>query len=62
VNRKQILKSIKELSKSQGFYGRLYNSLMKLQLENKEAFDRQMELYEKQNFKDTTDMVLFFES
>lgn len=53
MNKKEIMEAIKSLAKSQGFYGRLYEDLK----ENTEA----LEFLEKQNFKDSLDMVMFLE-
>jgi hypothetical protein len=51
MNKEEIIKAIKSLAQCQGFYGRLLENL------NDEA----LEYLEQQNFKDTVDMVLFFE-
>lgn len=53
----EIKNTIKSLAGSQGFYGRLLRSI--------EESGREEEIYkelEKQHFKDSVDMVLFFES
>lgn len=51
MNKDQILKTIKDLAKSQGLYGRiLYNMT-----------DEVLEYLEEQNFKDSLDLVLFIE-
>lgn len=54
MNAQEIMEAIKSLAKSQGFYGRLYRTLK----ENPEA----LEFLEKQNFKDSLDMVMFLEA
>lgn len=54
MKKEEILNNIKELSKSQGFYGRLYEQL----LDNNEA----LEYLESQNFKDVLDLIMFLES
>mgnify|MGYP003295099432 CR=1 FL=1 len=54
MKKEEILNNIKELSKSQGFYGRLYEQL----LDNNEA----LEYLESQNFKDILDLIMFLES
>lgn len=54
MNRNDIMFAIQSLAKSQGFYGRLYRTLK----ENPEA----LEFLEKQNFKDSLDMVMFLEA
>ncbi len=56
MNKEQILNTIKKLGRSQGFYSRLYNALI-----NGEGDDFLNEL-EKQNFKDSVDLVLYLES
>lgn len=54
MNKKEIMKTIKSLARSQGFYGRLYETLKS----NPEA----LEFLEKQNFKDSLEMVMFLEA
>ena len=58
MKREEIMKTIRSLASSQGFYGRLYRSLMKL---SKEEFNKVMTELEKQNFKDSLDLVMFIE-
>lgn len=53
----EILNGIKELAKSQGFYGRLYESIM----EDEEKKEQFKELVEKQNFTDFVDFVMWLE-
>ena len=57
----EILSAIRQLAKSQGSYGRLYNSLMELKENDPERYDEVVNLLEVQNFKDMVDMVLYFE-
>lgn len=54
MTKEEIMKAIKSLAKSQGFYCRLYETLK----ENPEALD----FLAKQNFKDSIDMVMFLEA
>lgn len=54
MDKKEIMEAIKSLSHSQGFYGYLYGFFK----EHPEA----LEEFEKQNFKDSLDMVMFLES
>lgn len=54
MNRQEILDTVRSLSRSQGFYGRLYKELQ----DNEESLDYLVQ----QNFKDSVDMVLFLES
>ena len=49
----EIMETIKSLAKSQGFYCKLWETLK----ENPEA----LEFLEKQNFKDSIEMVMFLE-
>lgn len=56
MKREEILNTIKMLASSQGFYGRLYETITTS--ENK---DEILERLEKENFKDALDLVFFFE-
>lgn len=56
MKRDEILATIKMLASSQGFYGRLYESIM-----NAAFKDEYLDYLESQNFRDAVDMVLFFE-
>lgn len=58
MKREEIMKTIRSLASSQGLYGRLYRSLMEL---SKEEFNKVMVELEKQNFKDSLDLVMFIE-
>ena len=62
MDREQILHVIRELARSQGFYGRLLESYSELRDRDPEEFDRCMMVLEAQNFQDTLDVVLYFES
>lgn len=55
MSKEEILNSIRFLANSQGFYSRLLTLL-----ESDEA-DNYLDYLEKQNFKDTIDLVLFLE-
>lgn len=57
MNREQILKAIKTLAMSQGFYGRLYNDLTNGSEESENA----LIFLEEQNFRDTFDLIMFIE-
>ena len=57
-----ILKSIKELAQSQGFYGRLYERLCEIRDNDTEAWEDVVYKLEAQHFNDSLDMVLFFEA
>lgn len=53
MNAQEIMETVKELARSQGFYCRLYETLK----EHPEALD----FLAKQKFKDSLDMVMFLE-
>ena len=57
MKREEILSAVKQLSMSQGFYGRLYAFLTE---ESDEAENALQEM-EAQNFGDIVDMVLWIE-
>ena len=57
----EILESIKALAGSQGFYGRLYHQIMDYKKNNPAVYKKLAKELEAQNFKDTVDMVLYFE-
>lgn len=54
MNREEIIDTILSLSKSQGFYKRIYDEI----INNEET----LEYLECQNFKDTIDLIIFLES
>lgn len=56
-----ILEVIVDLSHSQGFWGRLYEWMMELKENDPEGWATYVETLEAQKFKDTLDVVLFFE-
>ena len=58
---KEILNTIKDLARSQGSYGRLYEDLRQLQASNPEAYERLAEDWEKEGFETTLDLVLYLE-
>ena len=51
MNKDQILKTIKDLAKSQGMYGRMLRDMN----------DELLEYLEEQNFESPLDLVLFIE-
>lgn len=57
MNKKQILKAIKNLSKSQGFYERLYNKLT----DGSEESEAYLEEMVEQKFKNVVDLITFIE-
>lgn len=58
MNKEDILKLIRSLSNSQGFYSKLYNFLSE---DSEESRSFLTEL-ENQNFKDCVDLILYLES
>ena len=58
----QIMAAIRSLAESQGYYGRLYNELREMQTNDPEKREEVKNMLEAQHFKDSLDMVLFFET
>ena len=58
TNHKLFAATVTSLMKSQGFYGRLYNTVNEFDDESYHALYSQLE---KQNFKDTLDVVCWLE-
>lgn len=58
----QIMAAIRSLAESQGFYVRLYENMQAMQENFPERWQEIVETLEAQNFKDTLDMVMFFET
>lgn len=61
MDRNAILRTIENLSFSQGFYSRLYANLLELMETDKQAFNDCMEYLENQGFNDPIDLILFLE-
>lgn len=59
MGREQIIDTIKNLAKSQGFYSRLLNCINNARDEEREAFLSELE---EQKFKDTVDLVIYLEA
>ena len=59
MNINEILDIIKSLAASQGFYGRLLESIQEL---DADQFEQLKDDLEAQNFSDVLDVVLFFET
>lgn len=57
MNQTEILNTLKSLANSQGFYSRLYQSLS----DGSAASNEFLALLEKKHFKDTLDLILYFE-
>ena len=56
-----ILDNIRDLACSQGFYGRLYRTLMDIRENEPDSWISVVSELEGEHFRDTVDMVLFFE-
>lgn len=59
MKRDEILRHIKELARSQGFYGRLLESIEEASKEDRENFLASLEA---QNFNDVIDLILYLEA
>lgn len=62
MTRQQILDTIKDLSRSQGLYGRIYNAIQELKEADPDQYDSFMNHLVNQQFSNPVDLVLFFES
>lgn len=60
MKRDEIMNTIKMLASSQGFYSRLYRDIK--QIEGTPNYDALMDLLEAQDFEDSVDLVMYFES
>lgn len=58
MKRDEILENIKLLAKSQGYYGRLLETLETME---QESYNNIMDKLEQENFKDVIDLVMYFE-
>lgn len=58
----EVIEVIKLLSHSQGFYQRMYERIIYLQANEPESFETFKKEVESQNFKDSVDVVMYFES
>lgn len=58
---REILEIILGLSRSQGFYGRLLESLLSIKDNDPDQWDQTVKELEGQNFKSAVDVVLYFE-
>ena len=54
--------TVKQLAFSQGFYSRLFSKMCDVRDNDPATFDRVMTFLESKNFKDSVDLVLYFES
>lgn len=62
MNVLQVLDVIRDLSHSQGFYSRLYETILEVKQNDEAAFNEFAKAVEAQNFRDSVDVVLFFET
>lgn len=58
----QIMAAIRSLAQSQGYYGRLYNELQEMQTNDPDQWEEVKTTLEAQNFGDSLDMVMYFET
>ena len=56
-----VINVLIELSHSQGFYGRLLNSIYELMEYEPERFDMLVEEIENANFRNSLDVIMYFE-
>lgn len=61
MDREQIMQVIRNLAKSQGFYGRLLHDIQELQKNDPKEADRLLSVLEAQKFNDALDVILYFE-
>ena len=61
MNFEQIINEIKELAKSQGFYGRKLARIQEIETENPEMFEQLKCDLEKKGFETTLDLILYLE-
>lgn len=57
----QVIDVIRMLSHSQGFYGRLLEEILYAQVYEPNKFEEFRKIIENQNFKDSLDVVMYFE-
>lgn len=58
----EIMAAIRSFAQSQGYYGRLYDSLLNMQTEDPDKWENVKNMLEGQHFNDSLDMVMYFES
>lgn len=61
MKEREIMQEIRELSFSQGFYGRLYENLLNLRQYDRITYDLVISELEAQNFSGPVDLVLYLE-
>lgn len=62
MKRSDILNTISDLSKTQGFYSRLKHNLEELFENDRESYDSYLNNLEDKQFKDPVDLVMYLES
>lgn len=62
MTREQIMEAFKTLGKSNGSYHRLYATFQSMKEEDPAEYDKCMKALEDMHFKDTVDLVLYWES
>jgi len=62
MKREDILGTINDLSKTQGFYSRLKHNLEEMFENDYESFDNYLNSLEDKQFKDPVDLVMYLES
>ena len=61
MKKDEIRASIKDLARSQGFYGRIDARLTELQVESPVEYDELMTCLEAEHFNDVVDLILHLE-
>lgn len=61
MTKQDILDTIKDLSRSQGLYQRLWDSIQHTKEDYPESYEQYMEHLQQQHFKDPVDLVMYFE-
>lgn len=62
MKEQEILSAIEQLSRSQGLYGRILQTLKSMKEDSPAQYETFMGQLERQNFKDTVDLVMYFET
>lgn len=57
----EVIDVVRTLSQSQGFYGRLLQNIEQLKRCNPDQYEELLDEFEAQQFKDSVDVVLYFE-
>jgi len=62
MKREQILETIADLAKTQGFYGRLLANLANLKSNDPEKYEKVMSELEAKNFKGELELIMYLEA